>query len=71
VFPRAASERCGTLGSMWLYFVVAAGIVAAISVPVVAGTRVLALSLSGVDGERSSDELEPELVARLQQFVAS
>lgn len=53
---------------MWLYVAVAAGIVAVVMVPLVAGARVLALSLSDPARVDRRDKLDPELRALIDRY---
>jgi hypothetical protein len=53
---------------MWPYVTLAGGIVAAMAVPVVAGARVLARSLSTRDREGSRTELRRELLTQLERY---
>ena len=54
---------------MWLYLAVAAGILVVVTVPLVAGARVLALSLSDPAREDRRDRLDPELRALIEQYL--
>lgn len=53
---------------MWFYVAVAAGVLAAITVPLVAGARVVALTLAHTSHEDARDSLDPELRALIQRY---
>ena len=53
---------------MWLYLAVATAILTAVTVPLAAGARVLALSVANRAPAERPDELDPEQRALIEQF---
>jgi hypothetical protein len=53
---------------MWLYVAVAAGVLSAITVPLVAGARVVALSLAHPAREDARDSLDPAVRALIERY---
>jgi hypothetical protein len=64
----ATSAALGTLGGMWLYLAVATAILVAVTVPLVACARVLALGLSARQREDRRDGLHTRQRALIDRY---